>query len=93
MWEGKNWLVPFYIAKSLLFYNKTLFQKASLAGPANSFDELLSHADKIGSTEDQTGFLTLNFDWLYWALFRLNNIELLSPDMKKMAFDTPEMVE
>ena len=92
VWEGKNWLVPFYIAKSLLFYNKTLFQKASLAGPANSFDELLSHADKIGSTEDQTGFLTLNFDWLYWALFRLNNIELLSPDMKKTAFDTPEMI-
>ena len=92
VWEGKNWLVPFYIAKTLLFYNKTLFQKAGLAGPANSFDELLSHADKIGSVEDQTGFLTLNFDWLYWAIFRLNNIELLSPDMKKTAFDTPEMI-
>jgi ABC-type glycerol-3-phosphate transport system substrate-binding protein len=94
VWEGKNWLVPFYIAKSLLFYNKPLFQKAGLAGPATSFDELLSHAAKIGSTgEDQTGFLTLNFDWLYWALFRMSNVELLTPDLKQVAFNTPQMAE
>ncbi len=94
VWEGKNWLVPFYIAKTLLFYNKPLFQKAGLAGPATSFDELLSHAAKIGSGgEDQTGFLTLNFDWLYWALFRMNNIELLTPDLKQVAFNTPQMIE
>ena len=85
VWEGKNWLVPFYIAKTLLFYNKPLFQKAGLAGPATSFDELLAHAAKIGAGgEDQTGFLTLNFDWLYWALFRMNNIELLTPDLKQV---------
>jgi ABC-type glycerol-3-phosphate transport system substrate-binding protein len=94
VWEGKNWLVPFYIAKSLLFYNKPLFQKVGLAGPAGSFDELLGHAAKIGSGgDDQTGFLTLNFDWLYWALFRMNNIELLTPDLKQVAFNTPVMVE
>ena len=94
VWEGKNWLVPFYIAKTLLFYNKPLFHKAGLAGPATSFDELLSHAAKIGSGgEDQTGFLTLNFDWLYWALFRMNNVDLLTPDLKQVAFNTPQMVE
>src|SRR3984885_1872216 len=94
VWEGKNWLVPFYIAKTLLFYNKPLFQKAGLVGPATSFDELLGHAAKIGSVgEDQTGFLTLNFDWLYWALFRMNNVELLTPDLKEVAFNTPQMVE
>ncbi len=94
VWQGKNWLVPFYIAKTLLFYNKPLFQQAGLAGPATSFDELLAHAAKIGSTgEDQTGFLTLNFDWLYWALFRLNNVELLTPDLKQVAFNTPQMIE
>jgi ABC-type glycerol-3-phosphate transport system substrate-binding protein len=94
VWEGKNWLVPFYIAKTLLFYNKPLFQKAGLAGPATSFDELLAHAAKIGAGgNDQTGFLTLNFDWLYWALFRMNNIELLTPDLKQVAFNTPQMAE
>jgi len=94
VWQGKNWLVPFYVAKTLLFYNKTLFQKAGLAGPATSFDELLGHAGKIGDGgDDQTGFLTLNFDWLYWALFKMNGIELLAPDMQKPGFDTAKMAE
>lgn len=94
VWEGKNWLVPFYVAKTLLFYNKPLFQKAGLQGPATSFDELLSHAAKIGAAgDDQTGFLTLNFDWLYWALFRMNGVDLLAPDMKKVGFDTSQMTD
>jgi ABC-type glycerol-3-phosphate transport system substrate-binding protein len=94
VWEGKTWLLPFYVAKTLLFYNKTLFQKAELAGPATSFDELLSHSAKIGAGgDDQTGFLTLNFDWLYWALFRMNGIELLSPDLQQPAFDSAKMIE
>ncbi len=90
--EGKNWLVPFYVAKSLLFYNKTLFKKAGLPGPAANFDDLMAYADKIGAGGDeQTGFLTLTFDWLYWALFKLNGIELLSPDLKTPDFDTDKM--
>jgi len=94
VWEGKTWLVPFYVAKTLLFYNKPLFQKAGLAGPATSFDELLAHAEKIGAGgTDQTGFLTLNFDWLYWALFKMNGVDLLSPDLKQPVFDTPKLVE
>ena len=94
VWEGKNWLVPFYVAKSLLFYNKTLFKKAGIAAPATSFDELLTQAEKIGAGgSDQTGFLTLNFDWLYWAVFRMNDVELLTPDLKQPAFDTPKMIE
>jgi ABC-type glycerol-3-phosphate transport system substrate-binding protein len=94
VWDGKTWLVPFYVAKTLLFYNKPLFQKAGLAGPATSFDELLGHAEKIGAGgDDQTGFLTLNFDWLYWALFRMNGVELLSPDLKTPEFDTAKMIE
>jgi len=92
VWEGKNWLVPFYVAKSLLFYNKTLFKKAGLPGPATNFDDLMAYCDKIGAGGDeQTGFLTLTFDWLYWALFKLNGIELLSPDLKTPEFDTDKM--
>jgi ABC-type glycerol-3-phosphate transport system substrate-binding protein len=94
VWEGKQWLVPFYVAKSLLFYNKPLFQKAGLAGPASSFDELLTHAAKIGAGgEDQTGFLTLNFDWLYWALFQMTGVDFLTPDLKQVAFNTPHMAD
>lgn len=94
VWQGKNWLVPFYVAKTLLFYNKPLFQKAGIAAPATSFDELLTQAEKIGAGGgDQTGFLTLNFDWLYWALIRMNGVELLTPDLKQPAFNTPAMIE
>ena len=94
VWQDKNWLVPFYVCKTLLMYNKPLFQKAGIAAPPASFDELLEQAAKIGAGgTDQTGFLTLNFDWLYWALFRLNDIEMLTPDLKQVAFNTPKMVE
>ncbi len=93
VWQGKNWLVPFYVAKTLLFYNKPLFQKAGITTQAGSFDELMGQADKIGAGGgDQTGFLTLNFDWLYWALMRMNGVELLTPDLKEPAFNTPAMV-
>ncbi|WP_428488828.1 extracellular solute-binding protein [Rhodopila sp.] len=94
VWQGKNWLVPFYVAKTLLFTNKPLFEKAGITTPASSFDELMNQAEKIGAGGgDQTGFLTLNFDWLYWALIRMNGVELLTPDLKQPAFNTPAMVE
>ena len=94
VWQGKNWLVPFYVAKTLLFYNKPLFQKAGVAAPASSFDELITQAERIGAGgNDQTGFLTLNFDWLYWALIRMNGVDLLTPDLKEPAFNTPAMAE
>ena len=79
MWEGKNWLVPFYIAKTLLFYNKPLFQKAGLAGPATSFDELLAHAAKIGAGGERP-------DRLPDAEFRLAVLGAV-PDEQRRAAD------
>src|SRR5205814_9697941 len=66
------------------------FKEAELSAPPQTFDELLSYAQKMAKGE-KTGFLTLNFDWLYWPLFKMNGIELLTPDMKKAAFNTPQM--
>lgn len=91
VYDGKNYMLPFYISKTLLFYNKALFQKAGVAGPPDSFDAILDHASKIKG-DNQTGFLTLNFDWLYWPLYKMNAIELLTPDLKHTAFDTPRMI-
>lgn len=92
VYDGKNMMLPFYVSKTLLFYNRTLFEKAGLAGPPSSFDDILTHAGKIGSG-DNSGLVTLNFDWLYWPLFKMNGIELLSPDLKHATFDTPQMME
>jgi ABC-type glycerol-3-phosphate transport system substrate-binding protein len=91
-YEGKTYMLPFYIAKTLLFYNKTMFKEAGLVGPPASFDELLGFAKRMAKGE-KTGFLTLNFDWLYWPLFKMNGVELLTPDLKKPAFNTPQAVE
>jgi ABC-type glycerol-3-phosphate transport system substrate-binding protein len=92
VYEKKNYLVPFYIAKTLLFYNKTMFKAAGLGAPPETFDELLSFSQAMGKGE-KTGFLTLNFDWLYWPLMKMNGIELLTPDLKKSAFNTPAAAE
>ena len=92
IYEGHNYMVPFYITKTLLFYNKPMFAKAGLAGPPKSFDEILSQAQKMTSG-DSTGFITLNFDWLYWPLFAENGVQLVTPDLKKTAFNTPKAAE
>jgi len=88
-YENKTFVIPFYIAKTLLFYNKTMFKEAGLAGPPKTFDELINSAQAMAKGE-KTGFLTLNFDWLYWPLMKMNGVELLTPDLKKPAFNTPQ---
>src|SRR5205085_9440458 len=67
VYESKNYMVPFYITKTLLFYNKPMFAKAGLSGPPQSFDQILDFAQKMttGGGETSSGFMTLNFDWLY----------------------------
>jgi ABC-type glycerol-3-phosphate transport system substrate-binding protein len=92
VYKDKTYLLPFYVAKTLLYYNKTMFKEAGIAGPPQSFDELVSFSDKMAKGE-KTGFLTLNFDWLYWPLFKMNGVELLSTDGKKAAFNTPQTAE
>ena len=34
VYQGKQYMVPFYVCKTLLFYNKTLFKEAGLTRPA-----------------------------------------------------------
>src|SRR6185312_2876606 len=41
LYQKKNYLVPFYVAKTLLFYNKLMFKDAGLSEPPASFDEII----------------------------------------------------
>lgn len=91
VFEGKNYGVPLYVTKSLLFYNKLIFKEAGLSEPPTTFDQLMDYAAKM-TKDEKSGFMTLNFDWLYWPLFAANGIDLLTPDLKKAAFNTPEAV-
>lgn len=90
--EGSNYMLPFYITKTLLFYNKPMFAKAGLSAPPPSFDAMLDAAQKMTSAE-ASGFLTLNFDWLYWPLYAMNGVDLLSKDLAKPAFNTAKAIE
>lgn len=92
VYQGKQYMVPFYVSKTLLFYNKTLFKEAGLTGPPRSFDELIDFAGKMAKGE-RSGLVTLNFDWLYWPLFAMNGVELVTPDGKKAAFNTKAAVK
>ncbi len=92
-YQGKQYMLPYYFSKSLMIYNKKLFAEAGLPGPPTSFDEIVDYAGKIAATgEGRSGLISLNFDWLYWSLFAMNGVELLSADGKKAAFNTPAMV-
>jgi len=91
-YEGKNFMLPFYITKTLLFWNKTMFAEAGLQGPPQSFDAIIDAVQKMAKG-DRTGLLTLNFDWLYWPFFAMNDVALLTPDLKRAAFNTPKAVE
>ena len=93
VFEGRNYMVPFYITKTLLFYNKPMFAKAGLTAAPKNFDEILAFAQKMTNGEAASGFMTLNFDWLFWPLFAMNGVDLVTPDLKKTAFNTPKAIE
>jgi ABC-type glycerol-3-phosphate transport system substrate-binding protein len=92
VFDGRNYGVPFYVSKTLLFYNKLMFKEAGLTRPPTSFEELIDYAYKMTKGE-KSGFMTLNFDWLYWPLFAMNGVELLTPDLKNPAFNTARAIK
>jgi ABC-type glycerol-3-phosphate transport system substrate-binding protein len=92
VFEGKNYMVPYYVSKTLLFWNKTRFKEAGSDKPPASFDEILAVANRIKGGE-KTGLMTLNFDWLYWPFMQMNGIDLLSKDLKNTTFNTPKAIE
>jgi ABC-type glycerol-3-phosphate transport system substrate-binding protein len=80
-----------YISKTLLFLNRKMMKEAGIEKDPTSFDEMMADAEKM-TGPGKSGFMTLNFDWLYWPLFKMNGIDLVTPDLKKAAFNTPKTV-
>ena len=91
-YEGRQYMVPYYVSKTLLFWNKTRFRDAGLDKAPVSFEDIIAAAGKIKGGQ-RTGLLTLNFDWLYWPFMRMNGIDLLSPDLKTPTFNTARAAE
>jgi ABC-type glycerol-3-phosphate transport system substrate-binding protein len=91
VYEGKNYGMPLYVSKTLLFLNRNMMKEAGITKDPESFEEIMAAAEKMAGGE-KTGFMTLNFDWLYWPLFAMNGIEFVTEDLTKAAFNTPEAV-
>ncbi|MCV0395998.1 MAG: sugar ABC transporter substrate-binding protein [Rhizobiaceae bacterium] len=91
IYEGKQYGVPLYVTKTLLFLNKIMMEEAGIDKNPESFDEMMEMAEKM-TGEGKSGFMTLNFDWLYWPLFKMNGIDFVNEDLTEAAFNTPEAV-
>lgn len=92
VYDGKNYGVPLYVSKTLLFLNRNMMKAAGITEDPTTFDELMADAEKMTGGEN-TGFMTLNFDWLYWPIFAVNGIHFVNDDLTKAAFNTPEAVK
>ena len=91
VYDGKQYGMPLYVTKTLLFLNKNMMKEAGIEANPTSFDEMMAAAEKM-TGPGKSGFMTLNFDWLYWPLFKMNGIDFVNEDMTKAAFNTPEAV-
>ncbi len=90
--DGNTYMVPWYFNRTLLYVNMQMIKDAGIEMPISSFADLMAAADKMKG-EGKSGFLTTNFDWLYWPLFKMNGVDILNADMTKAAFNTPAAVE
>jgi ABC-type glycerol-3-phosphate transport system substrate-binding protein len=86
--DGKNWMVPWFFTRTILATNKAMLEDAGVEAPT-SFDELIAAAEAMKG-DGKSGFITLNFDWLFWPLFGMNGVHVLNEDMSAAAFNTPE---
>jgi len=91
-YQGEYYMLPFYTPSTVLFYNKPMFEEAGLPGPPETFDELVEYSRALTEGE-RGGFITMNFDWLYWSLFGSVGVEVLNEDKTAAAFNTPTAVE
>ncbi|MBT2292857.1 ABC transporter substrate-binding protein [Paenibacillus albidus] len=95
--EGKTYSIPFQRSTIVLYYNKDMFKAAGLdpeKAPA-TWDEMQQYAVKLAGG-GKWGLEIPVTGYAYWMLqtFALQNGgNLMTPDGKKVMFNTPENVE
>jgi ABC-type glycerol-3-phosphate transport system substrate-binding protein len=85
---GDYYMLPLYTPSSLLFWNKPLLDEVGVPGPPETPEQLMQYSQQLAEA-GHSGFMTLNFDWLYWPLFRSAGVQILNEDGTKAAFNTP----
>ena len=91
--KGTYYAIPLHYTCALLFYNKTLLDKAGISHPPTTWDNFLQAAKKI-TTRDVWGFASNSDEELaLWPWFTQNGVRYYDPKTNRVGLDTPEAVE
>jgi sn-glycerol 3-phosphate transport system substrate-binding protein len=95
--EGRTYSIPFQRSTIVLYYNKELFKAAGLdpEKAPQTWDEMRDYAKRLAK-DGKWGLEIPVSGFSYWMLqtFALQNGDnLMSPDGKKVMFNTPENIE
>ncbi|KWX78260.1 ABC transporter substrate-binding protein [Paenibacillus riograndensis] len=95
--EGKTYSIPFQRSTIVLYYNKDMFKAAGLdpEKPPATWAEMQEYAVKLAGN-GKWGLEIPVTGYAYWMLqtFALQNgNNLMTPDGKKVMFNTPENIE
>lgn len=100
-WKGHRYGLPWYTDDRVLLYNKKMFKDAGLDpnSPPKTWKELIATAKKISNPEKrifgygQSGTRTEHTTLGFIIFLYGNSGKLLSDDLSKAAFNTPEGLE
>jgi len=91
--NGTYYAVPVHYTCALLFYNKTLLDKAGISHPPTTWDNFLQVAKTV-TTKDVWGFASNSDEELaLWPWFTQNGVRYYDPQVKQVGLDAPEAVE
>jgi multiple sugar transport system substrate-binding protein len=93
-YQGRTFGLPITTSTRALYYNKTLFQRAGIASPPTTWDEMRDDAIKISALGGGVHGLGLqgagpDVDVYYYYFLLGNGGEMLAPDGIRAAFNTP----
>ncbi|QSO51193.1 extracellular solute-binding protein [Alicyclobacillus curvatus] len=97
MYNGKYYALPIAVRSLAIFYNKDMFQKAGISGPPQTWNELISDAQKMTVYQNgklvQEGFgpdvSGQGYHLFQEILLRQWGGKPFSADNKKVTWDTP----
>src|SRR5438309_9299188 len=91
--NGTYYAVPLHYTCALLFYNKTLLDKAGFTNPPKTWDEFLQVTKAI-TTKDVWGYAPNSDEELaLWPWFTQNGVKYYDPTTNRVGLDTPEAIE
>lgn len=90
-YKGTTYGLPFNRSIPVLFYNKTMFQKAGLSGPPNTWSQLVSDAKLLthGSGKSKVYGFSPNDQWWFWEYYVWSaGQHILSKNLTHATFNT-----